>query len=164
MNARNRFPKWPTHAPWFAQKAIRTTLRDGRWIDDLRRFLGPWREAFRAVAAAPNGLNAMLAVFRYLSRVSRSDQLQLETFARDIGPTAERATMTAAEEILERGREEGRQLERRDLLVKLITLRFGPPDSTTLDRLERATAEQLSRCAELVLDAATIDNVLDAFR
>lgn len=139
-------------------------LRDGRRIDDLTRSLGPWLQVFQAVAAAPDGASAMLAVFRYLSRVAESEPEQLLTFAREIGPTAERATMTAAEQIAkdaeERGRRRGREEGRRDLLVKLLTLRFGAPDAATLARLDHATSEQLSRYAERVLDAPTLDAVL----
>lgn len=118
----------------------------------------------------------MLAVFRYLSRVADNEPEQLLTFAREIGPTAERATMTTAEQIAKEaeergrrlgreegrheGREEGRRLERRELLVKLITLRFGAPDTSTLARLDSASAEQLARSAGRVLDAATLDDVL----
>jgi hypothetical protein len=72
--------------------------------------------------------------------------------------------MTAAEQIAkeaeERGRRKGREEGRRELLVKLITLRFGAPDAATIERLDGASAEQLARCAERVLDATTLDEVL----
>jgi hypothetical protein len=147
-------------------------LRDGRKTNDISRFLSGWRETFQIVAAAPNGLGAMLAVIRYLSRVAQSTQQELETFAREIGPTAEKATMTAAEEIAKNaeergrreGREEGRRFERHQLLVKLISLRFGAPDEATLARLERATPEQLSECAERVISATTLKDVLEGCR
>jgi flagellar biosynthesis/type III secretory pathway protein FliH len=88
--------------------------------------------------------------------------------------------MTAAEEIakeaeargLERGRKQGREQgreqghkqcreqERRELLVKQVTLRFAPLDEVALRLLEGATPEQLSECAELVLTATTLDELL----
>jgi hypothetical protein len=139
-------------------------LRDGRKIDDLSAFLGPWLDTFRAVAAAPDGLNAMLAVIRYVSRVTQADRLQIQTFARQIGPIAESATMTAAEEIAKeaeaRGLERGRKQGRRELLVKQVTLRFAPLDEAALRLLEGATSEQMSQCAELVLTATTLDELL----
>jgi hypothetical protein len=48
-------------------------LRDGRKTDDLFAYFGAWIDTFRAVAAAPDGLNAMMAVLRYVSRVTQVD-------------------------------------------------------------------------------------------
>jgi hypothetical protein len=68
--------------------------------------------------------------------------------------------MTAAEEIAKEAEARGREEGRRDLLVKLITLRFESPNDATMQLLRHASAEQLSRCAELVLTAASVDEVL----
>jgi hypothetical protein len=135
-------------------------LRDGRKTDDLFEFFGPWIDTFRAVAAAPDGFNAMLAVIRYISWVTYAEGRQVQDFARHIGPHVEGATMTYAEELFQQGHGQGQ----REMLVKLLTLRFGPPDSTTVRTLERATPEQLSECAERILTATSLDELLAPMR
>jgi predicted transposase/invertase (TIGR01784 family) len=135
-------------------------LRDGRKTHDLLEFFGPWIDTFRAVATAPDGFNAMMAVIRYVSRVTQVSRRHVQEFARLIGPQTESANMTAAEEIAQEAEARGIEQGRRGLLLNLVTLKFGPPDADTLRVLERATPEQLSECAERILTATSIDEVL----
>jgi predicted transposase/invertase (TIGR01784 family) len=57
------------------------------------------------------------------------------------------------------GRQEGRQQGEMALLVRQLTLRFGPLNAETHHRIETATLEQLEQWAENILDAATLEDV-----
>mgnify|MGYP001481594220 FL=1 len=74
----------------------------------------------------------------------------------------------AAQQWLEEGREEGRQEGRqegelqgkRQMLVELITYRFGAPDAALLAALDVCSLEQLSVASRIVLDAGSAQEVL----
>jgi hypothetical protein len=68
--------------------------------------------------------------------------------------------MTAAEQLSRVGEHAGAV----KMLVKLLTLRFGPPDQAVARTLERATPEQLSECAERILTATSLDELLAPLR
>jgi hypothetical protein len=58
------------------------------------------------------------------------------------------------------GRQEGLQEGERRVLLKLLTLRFGPPPDSAARRIADADADTLERWAERVLTAATLEEVL----
>ncbi len=68
------------------------------------------------------------------------------------------------EEGLQKGRQEGRQEGRREgevtVLLRLIQLKFGPPDQTLRQRIAATDADTLLRWSERVLTARTLDEVL----
>ncbi|PRB84666.1 DUF4351 domain-containing protein [Pseudomonas sp. MYb185] len=57
--------------------------------------------------------------------------------------------------LTERLLNEGRQ----DVLLRLLTRRFGPLDPTTEQRLQQASSEELERWTDNILDAQTLDEV-----
>ncbi|WP_418648533.1 DUF4351 domain-containing protein [Thauera butanivorans] len=61
-----------------------------------------------------------------------------------------------------RGREEGRQDGERELLARQLSRRFGPLDTLTAERLQRATTAELERWADNILDARTLEDVFGA--
>ena len=71
---------------------------------------------------------------------------------------------TGRQEGRREGRQEGRQEGRREgeseLLLRLITRKFGPPDARVRHRIASAEAETLLLWAERVLTAQTLDEVL----
>lgn len=94
---------------------------------------------------------------------------QIRTVLEIVGK--ERQTMLispAAQQWLEEGREEGRQEGRqegelqgkRQMLVELITYRFGAPDAALLAALDVCSLEQLSVASRIVLDAGSAQEVL----
>ena len=74
--------------------------------------------------------------------------------------------MTTADRLLARGRTEGRTEGRAegraDILLRQLTVRFGPVSDDIAARLRAATAEELDRWAIAVLDAKSIDEVFAA--
>jgi len=90
---------------------------------------------------------------------------QIRTVLEIVGK--ERQTMLispAAQQWLEEGREEGRQegelQGKRQMLVELITYRFGAPDAALLAALDVCSLEQLSVASRIVLDAGSAQEVL----
>jgi flagellar biosynthesis/type III secretory pathway protein FliH len=59
-----------------------------------------------------------------------------------------------------KGRAEGEAKGRAELLLKLLTLRFGPLPEAAQVRVQTATGEELELFAERVLSAQTLDQVL----
>ena len=58
------------------------------------------------------------------------------------------------------GRQEGQQEGEAIILLRLIALKFGPPDSALSQRIQRADPETLLRWAERILTAHSLDEVL----
>jgi hypothetical protein len=83
----------------------------------------------------------------------------LGQLVRGLGREVEETALTAAERLRDEGRAEGRAEGQAQLLLKLLALRFGtlPPEVST--RVTAASAEELSRLAERVLQAPTLDDV-----
>jgi hypothetical protein len=68
--------------------------------------------------------------------------------------------VTSAERFgLERGRKEGRKEGRLEMLTQLLSKRFGPLPDAIKQRLAAASAAQLARWVDRVLDAPTLESV-----
>ena len=61
----------------------------------------------------------------------------------------------------QQGRQEGRQEGEQTMLRKLLVRRFGPLDAVTEQRLQQATADELERWAENLLDARSLAEVFN---
>ncbi len=59
------------------------------------------------------------------------------------------------------GRREGRAEGQRNLLAKLLKLKFGPLDAATEDRLAAASLAELGSWAERVLSASSLAEIWD---
>jgi predicted transposase YdaD len=74
------------------------------------------------------------------------------------------AVMTGAERLLEQGRAEGEAKGevkgRIELVLKLLTLRFGPLSGSVDARVRAASIAELDSIAERVLSASSLDDVL----
>lgn len=140
--------------------AFRSVLRPGvgaRLFDIVRLMseLTPERSALQYIET----------MLRYLVAAPSDLTIdQIRTVLETVGK--EKRTMLispAAQEWLEQGREEGleRGLERgkRQLLLDLITYRFGPPDSALRAALDGCSPEQLSAVSYIVLDASSAAEV-----
>jgi flagellar biosynthesis/type III secretory pathway protein FliH len=106
-----------------------------------------------------------------------SEQEEYESLLRDernreVATMAELTLTTNADRLahkhyvegLEKGRElgerEGREHGQRELLLHLLTRRFGPLSEATRQRIQALnSSEQLSRLAERVLDAPSLDDL-----
>jgi len=73
-----------------------------------------------------------------------------------------------AQEWLEKGREQGieqgKAQGKRQLLIDLLTYRFGAPDAALRKALDGCSPEQLSAVSHIVLDAGSAAEVLGKIR
>jgi len=128
-------------------------------IDNLRDWLGLVAE----VRKAPNGAAALAAIFRYI--LLRNKQRDAEDVVKQLllvaGEEARSEVMTAGEQLIERGRQEGVVKGQRLIVLKLLRKRFGALPSEAEARVQAAGADQLDAWAERVLTAATLAEVLE---
>ena len=66
------------------------------------------------------------------------------------------------EQGLQQGRVEGRQEGEAAILIRLLTLRFGPLDESSLRQIHQADADTLLQWGERVLTAVTLEDVFKA--
>lgn len=136
-------------------------LRDARNIEQLDRNIGDLARLAAKLLAAPSGIAAVSQVLRYIAQVCEG--LHYDDFCdklREHLPEAERPAMTVAEELMQKGRAEGREAGRAEgqvaLLMKLLTRKFGDLPAEVRGRLEAATSELLEHYAERLLVAGTL--------
>jgi Putative transposase, YhgA-like/Domain of unknown function (DUF4351) len=87
-------------------------LKHARTGADFVQLLGRWIHVVREVATAPNGLQALAQVMRYILEVSEQvtpEALQA-LLEREIGPEAKDTIVTAGQQLIQQGIEQGRQL------------------------------------------------------
>jgi predicted transposase/invertase (TIGR01784 family) len=138
-------------------KLVLWALRDARDAAQLERNLGFWAATFAEALAAPSGIEAVSQVFRYFAFVS--EELRFDDFRaklREQLPETERPAMTMAEELMQRGRVQGRAEGQVTLLVKMLTRKFGDLPAEYRARLETATTDLLEHYAERLLGAVTL--------
>ena len=81
--------------------------------------------------------------------------------ARKVHPRVVSMAMTAADKLIEQGRVEGRREGQRATLARQLTHRFGPLAADALARIQAASEDDLGRWAERLLDAPTLDDVIE---
>jgi predicted transposase/invertase (TIGR01784 family) len=149
--------------------------------------LGRWMNVVRAVAWAPNGLEALAQIMRYILEVNEDVEPEAlrSLLEREIGPEAKDTIVTAGQRLIEQGRqqgieqglqqglqqgiEQGRQqgLEQarqhlQKMLRHLLRQRFGAEvDAQVEQRITTASFEQIEAWSERVLTTATLAELLD---
>jgi hypothetical protein len=124
--------------------------------EDLRSDLEHWVDAFGELVSSPNGRAAFWTLMRYVLQVNKMPVREVEAFAGLLGPAAVEAVMTGAEQLEQAGVIRGRA----ELLIRLLTKRFGPLSSEVERRVKQAAPEDLDGMADRVLFAASLDEVL----
>jgi predicted transposase/invertase (TIGR01784 family) len=152
-------------------RLVTMCFKHARTRADFLQILGRWIGVVREVATAPDGLEALARVMRYILEVNEHvgpEALQA-LLERDLGPEAKDAIMTAGQQLIEQGRqqgieqgrqqgiEQGRQQGERALLLRQLRKRFGDAvDHQVEQRIAAASVEQIEIWSERVLSAATI--------
>jgi hypothetical protein len=139
--------------------------RGASFLDEIRLHAS----VFRAVLAADDGKRALELVMSYIQLVADADRPQVEAvLIESVGPEAREVFMTIAERLIqegiEQGIEQGIERERRAVLVKLLTLKFGDPPADVQRRLDAASPEDLDRWIARVLGAETLGAVFASAR
>jgi hypothetical protein len=146
-------------------RLVAMCFKHARTRADFVQILGHWMNVVREVARAPNGLEALAQVMRYILEVNEHvgpEALQA-LLEREISPEAKDTIMTAGQQIFEQGRqqgiEQGRQLLQ-GLLLDLLRQRFSAEVDTHIEeRIATASAEQIKAWSVRVLSAATLAEV-----
>jgi predicted transposase/invertase (TIGR01784 family) len=148
-------------------KLVTLLLKHGRTRADLLQILGRWADVMREVVRAPNGLEALARVVRYILEVNehvRPEALQalLES---EIGPEAKDTIVTAAQQYIEQGIEQGiergRQQGESAVLLRLVRQRFGDEvDPQVERRIATASIAQLNTWTARIFSAATLTELL----
>jgi predicted transposase YdaD len=160
-------------------KLVVACFKHARRRADLLEVLSGWGDVVRDVATAPNGLEALALVVRYILLVNdHVEPEEIRAFLdRVAGPEAKESIMTAGERLIEQGKELGIQQGKelgiqqgkelgiqqgeRALLLRLLRKRFGNAvDADVERRVEAATTEQIATWAERVLSATTLTELL----
>jgi len=113
----------------------------------------------REVARAPNGLQALAQVMRYILEVNEhvAPEVLQALLEREIGPQAKDTIVTAGQQLIEQGRKEGRQQGFQEVLLRLLRQRFGDQVDTQVEqRIVTASVEQIETWSMRVLSAATL--------
>ena len=99
------------------------------------------------------------ARFRYLVQV-RGDDLYAQLVTRSQDAAVQEIAINYEQQLIERGRGEGREEGAMRLLLKLVRLKFGEIGEEHAQRLSTASASELERWSEAILTAETLDELL----
>jgi predicted transposase/invertase (TIGR01784 family) len=131
-------------------------------VDDLVRWAAIFLEVFRS------GLTAFDALMRYTLTVAEIEPEAVRAFAHRLGPQAEEHIMSTLEQLeargeargLAKGKAEGLAKGKAEIVLKLLTLRFGVLPEAVERRVHGATLEELDTFAERVLNTTALDDVI----
>ena len=148
-------------------KLVLWVLRDARTMPVLLENLPAWIDALDELLQTPSGLDAFAQLIRYIFLVAAPSHYEaFHDRLHEQLPPAEDAMQSIAEWLHERGRtegrREGRQEGRRQLFVSLLSTRFGELPPSRIDRVTRASDDELERWIRRVFEADTLDAVFDA--
>ncbi|QSB16151.1 Rpn family recombination-promoting nuclease/putative transposase [Natronosporangium hydrolyticum] len=121
--------------------------------EDLRR----WSDQLAEVLRRPGGWDDFVCLLSYIQRVGELPADELHDLVAELGPTAEEAFMTIAEQLEARGEARGRA----EALAEFLAARFGPLPQHVRDRLDAATLDQLKTWTGRIATADTLAQALD---
>lgn len=137
---------------------VQLVFKHVRSVGDFESRMLQWVDIVADVLAAPNGLEALQLVMRYILQANK--RVRHESLAklleREVGPKAKEAVMTAGEELIQQGFVRGEQR----LLLNMLRKRFGNQvDGATEAVLAGASVEQLEAWGERLLSSSTLADV-----
>jgi hypothetical protein len=118
--------------------------------------LWEWMDDLLALARRHDGRERLGGLFTYSLDASKAPPETLRPIVARLGRKAEEALMTATQDLRAEGRIEGEA----NVLVRLLTRKFGPLPESTEAAIRAASLEQLDVWTDRVLDAASLDEVL----
>jgi predicted transposase/invertase (TIGR01784 family) len=146
-------------------KLVAMCFKHARTRADFIHILHRWIDVVRDVARAPNGLEALAQVMRYILEVSEhvGPEALLALLEPEIGPEAKEAIVTSGQQLIQQGIEQGRQqgIEQgrqrfQDLLRRMLQQRFGDVGPRFEERIEAASIEELEGWSVRVLSAGSL--------
>lgn len=142
----------------FALFCLRHSSEPGQIVQRLAR----WVMLVREMRAAPGGKEALELIWRYVLVVSEpaSPVELVEQLLLVVGEEGKEEIVTAGEQLIERGRNEGRLAERRELLLEQLRERFGAVGGELEARIRTADPAQLKQWLLRVVTAPTLADVM----
>jgi predicted transposase/invertase (TIGR01784 family) len=144
-------------------RLVAACFKHGRTRADLVSVLGGWAQVIRDVATAPNGLEALALVMRYILPVNdHVEPEELQAFLERVaGPEAKDTIMTAGERLIQQGEARGLQKGEKAFLLRLLHKRFGNQvDEAVERRVEAASSDEMAMWAERLLSGATLAELM----
>jgi predicted transposase/invertase (TIGR01784 family) len=139
-------------------KLVSLCFKHARTRPDFLEIFAHWIDVVREVAGTPNGWAALNLVMRYIIEVN--EHLQPEALQalmeREVGPQAKDAVVTAGQQLIEQGFQQGE----RAVLLRQLRRRFGGEVDTPVEqRIATASIEQVELWVDRVLSAATLAEI-----
>jgi predicted transposase/invertase (TIGR01784 family) len=136
-------------------------LRHAREPWELVDRLDAWVDLVREVRRAPHGLAALVLIMRYIfatNEPNKPEELVRRLLAA-MGEEGKEEIMTAADQLMERGREQGIKLGRREMLLDQLRERFGALSDAVVAQVTAAGVTELQAWSKRVLTAPALDDV-----
>jgi Putative transposase, YhgA-like len=121
--------------------------------------LRPWVGQLRAVLDSPGGGEAFIALLTYIELVSEAPASELHDLAVSLGPNAEEAYMTIAEQLRAEGRAEALAEGRAEALVQVLTVKFGTLPAGVPEKVRAASSGQVQEWTARAVTAEKLDEV-----
>ncbi|QLF94183.1 DUF4351 domain-containing protein [Pseudomonas sp. ABC1] len=143
--------------PWLEHRdsdnlVARLNLPNMQWNDSEK--IDVYARAIQGLLALEQNIEKRLKYIDFVDIYTSLDDNQRKIYQSRY-PQEGNAMATLTERLLDEGAQQGSQA----MLQKLLTLRFGPLDSTTLQRLRSAHGEELDHWAENLLEAQSLEEV-----
>ena len=136
----------------------------GRGAERLEDILAAPLELFSRLLEQPGRQAALLTFLSYLLQVAELRSATLEHFVQQLGPSAEEAYMTTAEQLRRegeaRGIAKGRAEGRAETLLQQLRLKFGRLPKSVQSRVLGADVHTLDRWTAAILTASSLDEAL----
>ena len=146
---------FPKVALWF--------LRDARKTTALLAHLESWKHQLRQIIdddpAGPRGEDIVSLMSYLLSVAGPNVSGDIQRRIAEVVPGTEIAMQSAAEQLIQQGRVEGRAGALRDTLARLLKARFGTVSRDVEARIADATVDDLDRWIEQFATASAIHEV-----
>ena len=153
-------------------------LKHARSSQDLAALLTEWRDLFPLVYAEPSGRETLQFLMHYLLVVNK--HVTTEDLKRGLAPAfgdkfqqVEETIMSTGQQLIEKGLkkglkkgrqqgvQEGRHQERREVVQRLLSHKFGPLPEAVSAKLQTATAAQLALWLDRLLTVNSLDEVFE---
>jgi len=150
-------------------KLVLLAMQRARIATDIVSEIATWLDLARTVVDSPQGLEDFRVVIRYLHFTADFEPEALRAAIRQgLGKKKEEQIMTAAERLLAKGRAEGeakgeargKAEGRREIVLKVLTLRFGALPSEVEAQVRHGSNEDLERWTEQALSSSSLEDAL----
>ncbi len=125
--------------------------------EHLDRDLQPHIEVLRAVEESPSGADDLYGLFSYISKVSETSAQDLERVVDRLGSLAKEVAVTTAEQLRAEGQAMGQAKGQAKVLLRQLSLKFGPLPDGIAERLEAGDPAELEIWTERVLTANSLE-------